>query len=688
MMSLKPIHCYWQDLLLPFAEWSYRGLRDSSSKRILAHPGSSRSIYDVWLDSTTIPGDSMGRLLPGAHRSLTNKNLKLSLEIASKCILEFCGLIWSLHPYRLLAMISSNIFRGILPAFRGYSQAMIIDEIQCLFSSGDFTLTRLFHLLAFEIIRMGSESVLDTLATNNEQTLNNSIRFVMEHKQMEQRLRMDIPTMEDPVTRDLFQEADLFVRSFNGMSSFGLLSPFDVIRLLTLFSELVSHIVILYSLTLNDTPVLLSTISILSTLYPLLIPWLIPSRTYYDQNQNPRQSRLAEKQERMRSLAQSDSYRPEVIVFGLGPWILRNWAVARRATLGLGQPQSRSTTGPLSALLTPVDTTGLFTALQNVPLVLALQASSVSLGSFTLYRSSLQSLVYTSRNFYNTVHMAYQSIFLLGAFTASMQIKPSMQPKSEKVLPYVHSPRGMKIEARNICFTYPGSTVPALNNVSFSLEPGETLAVVGFNGSGKSTLANILLRVFEFGSGNLFVNGCDIRRVEPAEYHEHVAAVFQGFAKFHASARANIGVGYVADIHKTSAIERAAELADARHLLDSLPKGLNTNLEATQEARTPFGITSQHCQSSSRHGLSGGEWQRIAISRAFMRARRPEVELLLFDEPTSSLDAHAQNRVFDTIEELSTSPSGGRCKTVIFITHRLSTARRADKIAMMENVYH
>jgi len=68
-----------------------------------------------------------------------------------------------------------------------------------------------------------------------------------------------------------------------------------------------------------------------------------------------------------------------------------------------------------------------------------------------------------------------------------------------------------------------------------------------------------------------------------------------------------------------------------------------------------------------------------------MRAHRPEVELLVFDEPTSSLDAHAQNRVFDTVEKLSRKPNGERLKTVIFITHRLSTARRADKIAMMEN---
>jgi ABC-type multidrug transport system fused ATPase/permease subunit len=84
-------------------------------------------------------------------------------------------------------------------------------------------------------------------------------------------------------------------------------------------------------------------------------------------------------------------------------------------------------------------------------------------------------------------------------------------------------------------------------------------------------------------------------------------------------------------------------------------------------------------------GLSGGEWQRIAIARAFMRASEPEVDMLLFDEPTCSLDAYAQKQIFDTIEKISKSPSGEPRKNVIFITHRLGIARRADKIAMMEN---
>lgn len=190
----------------------------------------------------------------------------------------------------------------------------------------------------------------------------------MEQRQMEQRLRMDIPTMDNVVIRELFQEADLFVRSFNGVANFGLLSPFDMIRTLGSISELFSHIFVLYSLTRNETPGVLSLLSVASLLYPLFLPWLTPNKSYYNDHQNPLESRSAAKQEHFRSLAQNEAYRPEVILFGLGPWIMRNWASARKVTLGLEHvnPTSQEETGSLFSLLTPMDITGLITALQNV----------------------------------------------------------------------------------------------------------------------------------------------------------------------------------------------------------------------------------------------------------------------------------------------------------------------------------
>lgn len=182
---------------------------------------------------------------------------------------------------------------------------------------------------------------------------------------------------------------------------------------------------------------------------------------------------------------------------------------------------------------------------------------------------------------------------------------------------------------RNLTYYYPGSQVPALINVNFTLEAGETLAIVGLNGSGeafllygranpfiiltmgsranagKSTLANILLRIADFDRGELLVNDTDIRRIHPTEYHQHVTAVFQGFSRFNASVKENIGVGYVPDIGHPAAIERAAELAGAAHVVCSLPRGLKTTLDTGLDPTAS--LASECSQSRVRHGLSGGE---------------------------------------------------------------------------------
>lgn len=342
----------------------------------------------------------------------------------------------------------------------------------------------------------------------------------------------------------------------------------------------------------------------------------------------------------------------------------------------------------LSQILHQINVSDLLFALQNIPMFLMFQSSSASLGSLALYRSSIQSVVYTVGNLVNTARMAFQGIFFMGAFCAAMNIEPRLTPLSEDAEIYSSITNGMKIEARHLSYTYPGSKEPSLKDVTFSLEAGESLAIVGYNGSGKSTLAKVLLRIIDFDQGDLLVNAVDIRRLTPSDYHRHVTTVFQGFSKYSSTVRENVGLGCVQNMQSPAAIEHAMRLGGSDAFVGALPNGMKTKLDASGFEFMPYSPASGSCHGMSsrlQHGLSGGEWQRIAISRAFMRADRPEVDLLLFDEPTSSLDGCAQNKIFDTIDKVSRSPKGERIKTVIFITHRLSTARRADKIAMMEN---
>ncbi|KAI0921286.1 hypothetical protein AcW1_004692 [Taiwanofungus camphoratus] len=648
---------------------------------------SGAEIYETWLASRALTHEKGEYLAPGAHRPLSRSSLKLACEITRLCAFDLLNLLWALHPWRTVLMVSLEFIRGVFPVFRGYSQALLINELQSLVSNENFTWSRLTKFIVAEIVRICLESVIDCFASSNENMVHSSARYLIEYKQLEVRVRLDMPTLADPTIRDLLHESDLFVRSFSGMASFGLFSTFDFMRTLTLVSELISHVLVLSSLTFNGPHVPALIFSVLSSVLPLVLSWLGNDRTYLEDHISPQEARAAAKQDKMRLLAHSDGHRPEIILFGLGPWIIHSWARARKIMLGLEQHQSAMWSTSPSRLLSDINIPGLFTVAQNIPLVFLLQSPSASLGSFTFYRSSIQSLFFTASNLLHTLRMAYQGIFLMGAFCAAMEIEPHLQPKTDKVVRYRSFPRGMKIQARDLSFTYPGSKEPMLKKLNFTVEAGEILAIVGFNGSGKSTLAKVLLRLLDFDGGELLVNDVDIRRYYPAEYHEHITAVFQDFSRFNASAQENIGVGYVNEMRNSAAIEVAMRLAGVGDVVLSLPKGLKTKLDVA--GHDPVGSSVKEAYNSGpaylHHGLSGGEWQRIAISRSFMRAHRPEVDLILLDEPTSSLDGHAQNQIFDSIEKVSRSTTGERTKTVIFITHRLSTARRADKIAMMEN---
>ena len=144
-----------------------------------------------------------------------------------------------------------------------------------------------------------------------------------------------------------------------------MLSPFDIIRILTLISELVSHALVLWSLTSNASHHWILIFSVVSTILPLLLPYMGCSRTYYGDHQTPQEVRSVAKQDKMRTLAYSEGHRPEISLFGLGPWILQTWASARKVVLGI---ESYPTTEPTvtSTLLSQMNISDLLTALQSV----------------------------------------------------------------------------------------------------------------------------------------------------------------------------------------------------------------------------------------------------------------------------------------------------------------------------------
>jgi ATP-binding cassette subfamily B protein len=212
----------------------------------------------------------------------------------------------------------------------------------------------------------------------------------------------------------------------------------------------------------------------------------------------------------------------------------------------------------------------------------------------------------------------------------------------------------------HVTFRYPGRDADALTDVSFRIAPGETVAVVGRNGAGKSTLIKLVTRLYDPTDGRILLDGVDLRDVEPAALRTLIGGMFQDYVTYQASAAENIGLGELGRLEDREAVADAARKGGADSLLDRLPEGWDTPLGKWFDG----GVE-----------LSGGEWQKIALGRAFMRDAR----ILLLDEPTSALDAQAEFELFARLRSLA------RGRTAIYISHRFSTVRQADRILFLEH---
>ncbi len=217
---------------------------------------------------------------------------------------------------------------------------------------------------------------------------------------------------------------------------------------------------------------------------------------------------------------------------------------------------------------------------------------------------------------------------------------------------------GVRFEA--VSFTYPGATEPAVSEVSFHLQPGHSLALVGENGSGKTTLIKLLTRLYVPSTGRITLDGLDLAEWNPTALRRRVAVIFQDFARYQLKVGENIGVGDVAHFDDEARWREAADLATASPFVDELPAGYQTQLgKWFKDGRE----------------LSGGQWQKIALARAFIREG---ADILVLDEPTASMDARAEAQVFAQFRELA------RERMVILISHRFSTVRMADQILVIQ----
>ena len=227
----------------------------------------------------------------------------------------------------------------------------------------------------------------------------------------------------------------------------------------------------------------------------------------------------------------------------------------------------------------------------------------------------------------------------------------------EQPLPETTSPRQPKdasIAFEHVSFSYPGTETKALNDISFEIPEGKTVAIVGASGSGKSTVAQLIPRFYDTTDGHILVGGVDVKRIDKQTLMKQIAFVFQNTKLFKDILLENIRAARP-DASRQDVLQ-AVELAQCREIIDRLPNGLDTMV------------------GNGGTYLSGGENQRIALARAILK----DASIIILDEATAFADAENEHQIQLAFEKLTAG------KTVLMIAHRISTIENADLILVFD----
>ena len=283
---------------------------------------------------------------------------------------------------------------------------------------------------------------------------------------------------------------------------------------------------------------------------------------------------------------------------------------------------------------------------------------SISIGDIAMYTG----YVITSTNsFYHAVSQFIGYVFYACRFIMPEYFKFLSIACPDDVSSDIRLSSFETLEFKNVYFKYPLSTEYILKGVSFQINQGDKISLIGINGSGKTTIVKLMLRLYEVDAGEILINGINITRYDIKDIRRIFSVLFQNFVKYPLSLRDNIALSDYQRVYNDEEITQSLKQSG---IYDELSDNLNNHLDTKMTRRfSDDGIE-----------LSGGQWQKIALSRAYFK----NSEILIFDEPSASLDAEAEDKIFNNFAKISNG------KTGIMISHRVSSAKMATQIIVLD----
>ena len=461
---------------------------------------------------------------------------------------------------------------------------------------------------------------------------------------MEHASRLDVSQFEDAETYDHLERARRQTVGRIGLLAQLLGSVQDLITLISLATALVFYVPwLLVLLAIAVIPAFLGETHFAALGYSLLYQWT-PERRMLDY---------------LRLTAASDQSAKEVKLFNLAPFLVGRYAKLADDFYDANKRLSMRRASVSSALAL-VSALGYYSAYAVIIYLTVIgyrsPAGLFTIGVLTFLSGSFRQSRDLIQRILLTLSSVYEESLYLRDLFAFFEMEPRVTSRPHA--PAVPRPirRGFVFE--NVSFKYPGSDEYAVRDLSFSLAPDESLALVGENGAGKTTLVKLLARLYDPDEGRILLDGVDLREYDLVSLHASIGVIFQDFMRYAFLFRENIGVGQVEYMSEEERLREAA----GRSLADTVARRLEHGYDQQLGRRFDNGVD-----------LSGGEWQKVALARAYLR----EAQVLILDEPTAALDARAEYEVFLRFTELT------KDRIAVLISHRFSTVRMASRILVL-----
>ena len=590
------------------------------------------------------------------------RNLKESVRGTAAALPRVIRLVWDASPSITAGLFAVTVVAGVIPAISAYISKLLVNAVvlgievhnhpttiadAIRFDFGPWhtpvftTVNGIIFIAILQLAIFALIAFLSTARNITQQLLQNAVSMRIQLMVMEKAASLDLAFYEDPASYDLLRRAqtDSINRPVMMIST-----AFGLVQTALTFVTMIALLVVVSPL-----------LALLALLSP--VPAFIADTRYGWRGYNIARwgSRLLRRMNYLVTLLTTDSYAKEVKLFGLGRYFIERYRLIGERYYGSQRRQvvRRYLVGFLWGNLSTIATsvTYLYVALQAI-------AGKLTLGDLTLYTTAAQSVQGSIQGILGGFSGMYEHNLYLSNLFELMETQSVLPTRAEPIP--VPDPLHGEIRFDRVSFAYPGAKETALSDLSFTVAAGETIAIVGRNGAGKTTLFKLICRLYDPTDGRILLDGIDIRDTDPAELRAQIGGMFQDYVTYQATAAENIGLGNLGAIADREAIVEASRQAGSDALIAGLPQGYETALGKWFDA----GVN-----------LSGGEWQKVALARAFMRDAR----ILLLDEPTSSLDAQAEYELFERIHSLT------RGRTAVYISHRFSTVRRADRILFLEH---